>query len=53
MKFIHFGLRMEIERQYLDWCEREKHNPCGKTTRGCTLKGCHDMAAQNKKIIQE
>ena len=23
MKFIHFGLRMEIERQYLDWCERE------------------------------
>jgi len=23
MKFIHFGLRMEIERQYLDWCENE------------------------------
>ena len=40
-------------KAYLDWCEREKHNPCGKTTRGCTLKGCHDMAAQNKKIIQK
>lgn len=23
INFIHFGLRMEIERQYLDWCERE------------------------------
>lgn len=23
MKFIHFGLRMEIEQQYLDWCKRE------------------------------
>lgn len=23
MDFIHFGRRMEIERQYLDWCEEE------------------------------
>ena len=23
MNFIHFGLRMEIERLYLEWCEEE------------------------------
>ena len=23
MEFIHFGLRMEIERLYLEWCEEE------------------------------
>ena len=23
MNFIHFGLRMEIEKLYLEWCEEE------------------------------